>query len=553
MGRLFFEFLCDGKRKLNIAVSDVSRTRSTLPGHSEKEVKRGAPVISSYEEVGLLTSFPVHDKEDLTKLDIYWSKNTLSPPIDQIRDYFGESVALYWSFARAYTRLLVIIAFLGLIEHCVEQYGVNYVYTNVTFTFLNLLSLAFFCELWKRQSNEHSFYWGTAGKLRLKPPRPEYRGDLRENPVTGKPEMFYPPIKRLKTLMLVSVPVTVICLLVAFLLMILSLEAEKWMADYLLDPDTEQLRTDLSSQILINLPSILYSLIILIFNKIYFKIGRWLTVKENHRTDDQHNLHLTLKLIAFEFVNTFIALFYVGFWQRDLPGLRAHLCTTLITQQVVNQVMEVIIPYFLQTPTTIKLQYKMAKMASKLGINEKPRARQLRVTDLEGEDNVQVIHQVYHDLLADPLDADLHDDFMEMWLQFGHVFLFAAIYPLAAAIALLNNITEFYADKYKLMRLTRKPKPLAVRDIGGWYLAFRLTAFISIATNCALIALDLHPTASSRGWSDLQWWGMFVVVEKIFEVIFIGINSLIPDTSSRVKIAMDRTDFHFKQKTVKAQ
>ena len=520
---------------------------SSLPGHAEKKVMQGAPVISSYQEKGLLTIFPVHDKEDLDKLDIYWSKNTFSPPLDQIRNYFGESVALYWSFAQTYTRLLVIIAILGLAEYVLELCGVNYVYSNVIFALLNLLSLAVFCELWKRRSNEHSFYWGTSGKLRLKPPRPEYRGDWRENPVTGKREMYFSPARRIKTLLLVSVPATVLCLVLAFFLMILSFEADKRMGLYLQDPDTGELSSDLVSKVLVNLPSVLYSLTIIIFNKIYFKLGRKLTVLENHRTEEQHNLHITLKLIAFEFVNTFMALFYVGFWLGDLAGLRGQLVTTLITQQVVNQVQEVILPYFLHTPTSLKLQFKMS---AKLGITEKPRSRQLRVTDIDSEE--ERVGQVNHDLLAEPLDT-LHDDFMELWLQFGHVFLFAAIYPLAAAIALLNNITEFYADKYKLIRLARKPRPLAVRDIGGWYLAFRLTAIVSIASNCALIGLDLYPRASSQGWSDLQWWGMFVLIEKIFEMIFLAINSLISDTSHKVKVAMDRTDYHFKQKTVKAQ
>ena len=104
----------------------------------------GAPVISSYQERGLLTLFPVHDKEDLDKLDIYWSKNTFSPPLDQIRNYFGESVALYWSFAQTYTRLLVIISTLGLFEFSLEQLGINYVHSNVIFALLNLLSLAVF-------------------------------------------------------------------------------------------------------------------------------------------------------------------------------------------------------------------------------------------------------------------------------------------------------------------------------------------------------------------------------------------------------------------------
>ena len=45
------------------------------------------------------------------------------------------------------------------------------------------------------------------------------------------------------------------------------------------------------------------------------------------------------------------------------------------------------------------------------------------MTDLDGDDDR--VRAVQHDTLADPLDS-LHDDFMELWLQYGHVFLFAA-------------------------------------------------------------------------------------------------------------------------------
>jgi len=518
----------------------------SLPGHPAKLVFKGAPVLSSYQERRLISMFPVHDSEDLEKLYKYWSHNPFSPPLDQIRSYFGESVALYWSFTESYTKFLFLIAVLGVIEYVCELYGVNYVHSNVLFAFFNLLSLGFFCELWKRKGNEHSFFWGTSGKLRLKPPRPEYRGELRNNPVTGKQEMYYSSGKRIKKILFVSLPLTLLCLVLAFVLMIGSFEADRIMALLLLDPDTEEVSTDFLSKILINLPSIAYSLSIIIFNKVYLKMARELTTWENHRTQEQHDTHITIKLVSFEFVNTFLALFYMGFWMQDISGLRSQLFTTLIVQQVVNQVQEVLIPFFLHTPASIKFMYKMSK---KLGVNEKPQIRILTGTNDLSKDDDRV-RSVNHDVLADPLDT-LHDDFMELWLQYGHVFLFSAVYPLAACIALVNNLTELVADRYKLCQLSRKPRPLAVRDIGAWYMAFRITAIISIVTNCALIALDLRETAG-EGWSSAEWFGMFVLIEHIFLVVFIGINKLVSDTSSQVKMAMDKTDFHFKQKHIKA-
>lgn len=158
----------------------------------------------------------------------------------------------------------------------------------------------------------------------------------------------------------------------------------------------------------------------------------------------------------------------------------------------------------LHKPASQKFFYKMSK---KLGVNEEPQKRKLALTgtsDLSKDDD--------HAVLADPLDT-LHDDFMDIWLQFVHVFLFSAVYPLAAGIALINNLTELFADRYKLCSLSRKPRPLAVRDIGAWYMAFRITTIISILTNCGLIALGLRDTAGqdwdsacSSSSSMSSWW-----------------------------------------------
>ena len=52
-------------------------------------------------------------------------------------------------------------------------------------------------------------------------------------------------------------------------------------------------------------------------------------------------------------------------------------------------------------------------------------------------------------LLCDPYEST-YDDFMEIWLQFGHVFLFSSVYPLAGFFALLNNFMELRMDAYNI-------------------------------------------------------------------------------------------------------
>ena len=66
--------------------------------------------------------------------------------------------------------------------------GYSY-YNTVLFALLNLVLVTTFLEFWKRRSNEHAYYWGTAGKLRHKKARPEFRGDFGLNSITGEPEV----------------------------------------------------------------------------------------------------------------------------------------------------------------------------------------------------------------------------------------------------------------------------------------------------------------------------------------------------------------------------
>jgi anoctamin-8 len=62
----------------------------------------------------------------------------------------------------------------------------------------------------------------------------------------------------------------------------------------------------------------------------YCAIGHVLVRKLLFRTQEQHDIHVTVKLVMFEFVNTFLALFYVGFYMQDLKALRHAVLNSLL-------------------------------------------------------------------------------------------------------------------------------------------------------------------------------------------------------------------------------
>jgi len=61
-----------------------------------------------------------------------------------------------------------------------------------------------------------------------------------------------------------------------------------------------------------------------------------------------------------------------------------------------------------------------------------------------------------------------YDDYLEIFIQFGYVFLFSAVYPMAALWALINNVIETRVDAFKLCRFLQRPFAHRVKDTGAW-------------------------------------------------------------------------------------
>ena len=189
-------------------------------------------------------------------------------------------------------------------------------------------------------------------------------------------------------------------------------------------------------------------------SNVYLRFTEW----ENHRTQEHFERHVVIKLVLFEFVNTFLALFYIAFILQDISQLKSQLFTQLIISQIVNQLQETVLPIVLKKPSPRRIMNKIAK---KVKIDCKVECYHDKIECLEFIGDAQEIKHAMFNLERNPFEST-HDDFMALWLQFGHVFLFSSVYPLAGFFALLNNIIDLRMDAYKLCKLMRKPTPRGV-------------------------------------------------------------------------------------------
>ena len=128
--------------------------------------------------------FPVHDKDKLKRLQTNWVKNVLSKqPINEICDYFGVQIALYFSWLGHYTTALSIPAIVGFLfwfffyghTDILEDIGF------VIFAFFNVIWATLYLESWKRRSAELAHTWGTADQRDelLAEPRPQFKVIIR--------------------------------------------------------------------------------------------------------------------------------------------------------------------------------------------------------------------------------------------------------------------------------------------------------------------------------------------------------------------------------------
>uniref|UniRef100_A0A8C5FCL0 Anoctamin n=1 Tax=Gadus morhua TaxID=8049 RepID=A0A8C5FCL0_GADMO len=494
-----------------------AKSETHIPGYEKAKLYPGKSIIRRMQSKGILVQvFPLHETEELKRLSFTWYKKVkLSlQPLDEIRHYYGEGLALYFGFLEYFTFALVPMALVGVPYYLFDWESYD---KYVLFAGFNLVWCTVILEAWKRSSATMAYRWGTLSRKKaFEEPRPGFRGVLGLNPVTGREEPLYPNTKRLLRVYLVSVPFVVLCLYLSLYVMMVYFLMEGW-ALSLHDAEPTFWTT-----VLTFVPSVIYAVVIEVMNLIYRYAAEFLTGWENHRLESSYQNHLSIYL-HFNFFNCFASLFYIAFVMQDMVMLRQSLATLLITSQILNQVMEAFLPYWLQRRRNKKMMRRARKRASPPPA-EMPLADQVR------------------------LEADMStylgtfDDYLELFLLFGYVSLFSCVYPLAAVLVVLNNVTEVYSDAFKMCHVFKRPFSEPAANIGVWQLAFEAMSVIAVVTNCALIGMSPQ-VKSYFPESETQLILWTAAIEHGLLALKLILTFVIPDVPKHIQTKLARLEF----------
>ncbi|XP_012326137.1 anoctamin-10 isoform X1 [Aotus nancymaae] len=493
-----------------------AKDEKMIPGYPQAKLYPGKSLLRRLLTSGIVIQvFPLHDNEALKKLeDTWYARFALKyQPIDNIRGYFGETIALYFGFLEYFTFALIPMAVIGLPYYLFvwEDYD-----KYVIFASFNLIWSTVILEVWKRGCANMTYRWGTLlMKRKFEEPRPGFHGVLGINSITGKEEPLYPSYKRQLRIYLVSLPFVCLCLYFSLYVMMIYFDLEVWALGLHENSGSEW------TSVLLYVPSIIYAVVIEIMNRLYRYAAEFLTSWENHRLESAYQNHLILKVLVFNFLNCFASLFYIAFVLKDMKLLRQSLATLLITSQILNQIVESLLPYWLQR---------------KHGVRVKRKVQALKV-DIDATLYEQVI-------LEKEMGTYLgtFDDYLELFLQFGYVSLFSCVYPLAAAFAVLNNFTEVNSDALKMCRVFKRPFSEPSASIGVWQLAFETMSVISVVTNCALIGMSPQVNAIfPESKADLIL--IVVAVEHSLLALKFILAFAIPDKPRHIQMKLARLEF----------
>lgn len=160
---------------------------------------------------------------------------------------------------------------------------------------------------------------------------------------------------------------------------------------------------------------------------------------------------------------------------------------------------------------------------------------------------------------------NLDEDYLEMVLQFGYVTMFAVAFPLTPLFALVNNYFEFFVDFNKLSNCQRPQFKYRYdvfflllifaaiislyymcfsSSIGAWQTCLQVISFVSVLTNCFLLAIvseKLHilvPVQALHVHLDSEYGRMVAMwaLEHLLLAIMFILMSIIPDVPRNIRI-----------------
>ncbi|XP_073346623.1 anoctamin-7 isoform X2 [Pagrus major] len=475
-----------------------------------------------------------------------WSCYRRYQPLDHIREYFGEKIALYYAWLGFYTGWLLPASLLGTVVFLIGFWlvatdvpamevcdsGNNFImcplcnicsywnYSSICVTykagllfdnggtvflsvFMSLWAVTFL-EYWKRTCSALTHRWDCSEFQDIEErPRPEFTAMApmtMRNPVTGAEEPYFPENKRFsRTLTGCMVIFIMIAVVLMFLIAIILYRT---ILRLIINKSENSFVSDSAGRIASLSGSVLNLLVILMLSKVYTSLAHILTRWEMHRTQSKYEDMFILKVFIFQFVNFYSSPVYIAFFKGRFIGHPGHYNTLFGVRnedcgaggcliELAQELLVIMVGKQLINNIQEFLCPKLKAWWQKRKISPRPK----EVKEEDGEEAHGAVKGEEEEEVP-PWEADyqllvcegLFSEYLEMVIQFGFITIFVAACPLAPLFALINNWIEIRLDAQKFVTEYRRPVVERAQDIGIWFPIMQFITHIAVLSNAFLIA-----------------------------------------------------------------
>ncbi|KAI2662631.1 Anoctamin-9 [Labeo rohita] len=500
-----------GEQKCDLSVSLCTRIRIVHFVLYNTFIGSGEGLTELLCQGAFESIFCLHEKQEQKKLKKKWASwlavmKLFQQPVTDIKDYFGEKVALYYLWLGWYTRMLIPAAVIGIV---VFLYGLAFFntsplihevcdsdiimcprcdigcsvwnlsdtcsYAKVSQLFDNEGTVAFamfmaiwatlFLELWKRHRALYVSKWKVYDWCEEEE---ELILEIVNNPQCKPKEFRHSYLRSIVVLLLVTLVLVVIiglthALVICRVLTAILLSKSDW--DFLRDHATTIAM--LSGAVL-----------------------HYITIQVMTRV----NKIVAFKLCEFGGINGYPGKYVriAGEWRLEechpsgcLTDLFIQMAVILVLKQTINNIFEFTVPW-------LKLCFKRTKaktVSKKCGKCCRKACRE-EEGNFDPCDPCKLRNWLENYDLSEVNAFSLFNEFLEMVLQFSFTTIFVAAFPLAPLLALINNIFEIRLDAIKMVSLERRLVPKKTNDIGVWTRILEAVGVMAVIANGLVIGIS---------------------------------------------------------------
>ncbi|XP_033061113.1 anoctamin-9 isoform X2 [Trachypithecus francoisi] len=468
--------------------------------------------------------FPLHKGEGyLKKTWAGWRHMFRKQPIDEIRNYFGEKVALYFAWLGWYNYMLVPAALTGLLvflsgfslfdasqiskEICeahdilmcpLGDHSRRYQRLSETCTFAKLTHLfdndgtvvfaifmalwaTVFLEIWKRQRASVVLHWDL------------YVWDEDQEEMALElincPNYKLRPHQHsyLRSAVILILSLIMICLMIG---MAHILVVYRVLASALFSSSALLFLEDQVTTAVVVTGALVHYVTISIMTKINKHVALKLCDFEMPRTFSERESKFTIRFFTLQFFTHFSSLIYIAFILGRInghPGKSTRLAGLWKLEEC--HASGCMMDLFVQMAIIMGLKQTLSNCGEYLVPWVTHKFRSLRASEARHLPRDPELRDWRRNYLLNSVNIfSLFDEFMEMMIQYGFTTIFVAAFPLAPLLALFSNLVEIRLDAIKMVWLQRRLVPRKAKDIGTWLQVLETIGVLAVIANGMIIA-----------------------------------------------------------------